>query len=135
MIGWESDNNTVGPIAVAAKQSLLRLIPYIIPTDSDETSLYRLVLEHGDFGIHNMSITNDANGLPLVTSLYDWETGCIVPAILSDPLMAVEVDLVTNEKAAPSFTRVSDDATPDELTEYLTCATQYFKVHISFKHE
>jgi len=32
-----------------------------------------------------MSITIDANGQPFVTSLYDWETGCIVPAILSDP--------------------------------------------------
>ena len=67
MIGWESDNNTVGPIAAAAKQSLLRLIPHIMPTDNDENSLYRLVLEHGDFGIHNMSITMDDNGLPLVT--------------------------------------------------------------------
>lgn len=127
MIGWEDDNNTVGPIAVAAKQSLLRLIPHIVPLDSDETSLYRLVLDHGDFGIHNMSITMDANGLPLVTSLYDWETGCIVPAILSDPLMAVTVDLVTNEKAAPSITRVSDDKTPDELAQYMTWATQYFE--------
>lgn len=72
MIGWEDDNNTVGPIAAAAKQSLLRLIPHIMPADSDQTSLYRLVLEHGDFGIHNMSITMDANGQPLVTSLYDW---------------------------------------------------------------
>ena len=89
MIGWEDDNNTVGPITTAAKQSLLRLIPHIMPTDSDQTSLYHLVLEHSDFGIHNISITMDANGQPLVTSLYDWETGCIVPAILSDPLMAV----------------------------------------------
>lgn len=111
MIGWEDDNNTVGPIAAAAKQSLLRLIPHIMPADSDQTSLYRLVLEHGDFGIHNMSITMDANGQPLVTSLYDWETGCIVPAILSDPLMAVWVDLVTDENVAPSFIRVPDDAT------------------------
>jgi hypothetical protein len=75
MLGWEDDNNTVGPIAAAAKQSLLRLIPHIMPTDNDENSLYRLVLEHGDFGIHNMSITMDDNGLPFVTSLYDWETG------------------------------------------------------------
>ena len=50
-------------------------------------------------GIYNLSITENANGLPLVTSVYDWETACIVPAILSDPLTAVEVDLVTNEDA------------------------------------
>lgn len=133
MIGWEDDNNTVGPIAAAAKQSLLRLIPHIMPAESDQTSLYRLVLDHGDFGIHNMSITMDANGQPLVTSLYDWETGCIVPAILSDPLMAVAVDLVTDKNATPSITRVSDDATPDDRAQYMTWARQYFKVRPSFK--
>jgi hypothetical protein len=111
MIGWEDDNASVGPIAAAAKQSLIRPIPHHSLHD-DGKGLYRLVLEHGDFGVHNMSITEDANGLPLVTSVYDWETACIVPAILSDPLMAVEVDLATNEDAAPSFTRVSDYATP-----------------------
>ena len=103
MIGWESDNTTVGPAAAAARQSLLQPIPHIIPLHDDGKGLYRFILEHGDFGIHNMSITEDANSLPLVTSVYDWETACIVPAILSDPSMAVEVDLVTNEDAAPSF--------------------------------
>ena len=134
MIGWEDDNNTVGPIAAAAKQSFLRLIPYIIPVDNNRASLYRLVLEHGDFGIHNMSIILDANGQPLVTSLYDWEVGCIVPAILSDPLMAVWVDLVTDENAAPSFVRVPDDATPDDHAQFMTWARQYFEVRPSFKH-
>ncbi|POR33051.1 Uncharacterized protein TPAR_06751 [Tolypocladium paradoxum] len=128
MIGWEDDNNTVGPIAAAAKQILLRLIPHIMPADGDQTPLYRLVLDHGDFGIHNMSITMAANGQPLVTSLYDWETGCIVPAILSDPLMAVTVDLVTEENAAPSITRVPNDATPSDRAEYMTWARQYFEV-------
>ena len=65
------DNVTVGPIAAAAKQSLLRLIPHIMPTDNDQTSLYFLVLDHGDFGIHNMSIAVDVNGQRVVTSLYD----------------------------------------------------------------
>ncbi|PUU77943.1 3-hydroxybutyryl-CoA dehydratase [Tuber borchii] len=128
MIGWESDNVTVGPIAAAAKQSLLRLIPHIIPADNDQTSLYRLVLDHGDFGIHNMSIMVDTNGQPLVTSLYDWETGCIVPAILSDPMMAVDVDLVTDENAAPSLMGVPDYSTLDDRAEYMTWATQYFMV-------
>ena len=128
MIGWESDNEIVGPIAAAAKQSLLRLVPHIMPADSGQTSLYRLVLEHGDFGIHNMSITMDANGQPLVTSLYDWETGYIVPAILSDPEMAVIVDLTTDENAAPSITRVLDDATADDRVLYMTWARQYIKV-------
>jgi len=132
MIGWESDNVTVGPIAAAAKQSLLRLIPHIMPADNDQPYLYRLVLDHGDFGIHNMSITVDANGQPLVTSLYDWETGCIVPAILSDPFIAVTVDLVTDENAAPSFIRVPHDATLDDRAEYMAWARQYFKVRSLF---
>jgi len=132
MIGWESDNVTVGPIAAAAKQSLLRLIPHITPADNDQPSLYSLVLDHGDFGIHNMSITVDANGQPLITSLYDWETGCIVPAILSDPMMAVTVDLITDENATPSFIRVPDHATLDNRAEYMTWARQYFKVRSSF---
>jgi hypothetical protein len=85
-----------------------------MPADSGQTSLYRLVLEYGDFGIYNISIIIDTNGQPLVTSLYDWETGCIVPAILSDPLMAVIVDLVIDENTAPSFIRVPDNATPDD---------------------
>jgi hypothetical protein len=91
-----------------------------MPADRDQTSFYRLVLDHGDFGIHNMSITRDANGQPLVTSLYDWETGCIAPAILSDPLMAVVADLVADENAAPSFTRVSDYATLEDRVQYMT---------------
>lgn len=93
-----------------------------MPGDDDQNSLYRLVLNHGDFGIHNMSIKIDTSGQPLVTSLYDWETGCIVPAILSDPLMAVIVDLVTDENATPSITRVPHDATPGDLAEYMTWA-------------
>jgi hypothetical protein len=132
MIGWEDDNAIVGPVAAAAKQSLLQLIPHIIPLHDDGKGLYRLVLEHGDFGIHNMSIANDANGLPLVTSVYDWETACIVPAILSDPLMAVEVDLVTNEDAAPSLTRVSKNATPTDLKKYTIWSEQYFTVRTFF---
>ncbi|TQS33396.1 hypothetical protein Golomagni_06261, partial [Golovinomyces magnicellulatus] len=127
MIGWESDNNTVGPIAADAKQKLLRAIPCIIPEDDGQGDLFRLVLEHGDFGIHNMSITRDADSSPTITSIYDLETACITPAILSDPLMAVIVDLVTDKNANPSITRVEDDETPTELEEYQTWAKQYIE--------
>jgi hypothetical protein len=106
-----------------------------MPRDGDQTSLYRLVLDQRDFGIHNMSITKDVNGQPLVTSLCDWETGRIRPAILSGPLMAVTVDLVTGEIAAPSITRLSDDdAAPDNHAQYMAWARRYFKVRTSFKH-
>ncbi|KAM3444756.1 hypothetical protein NHJ13734_001106 [Beauveria thailandica] len=128
MIGWESDNNTVGPIAAEAKQSLLRLIPHIMPVDSNQASpYYRLVLEHDDFGIHNMSITRETDGKPLVTSLFDWETGCIVLAILSDPLMAVAVDLVADENARPSITRVPSDANPSDRVQYIEYTKHYFE--------
>ena len=136
MIGWEDDNNTVGPIAAAAKQSLLRFIPHTMPagSDSDQSSFYRLVIEHGDFGIHNMSISTDADGQPLITSVYDWEVASIVPAILSDPIMSVIVDLVTDEDAVPSITRVDDDTTPDEHAEYMTWTRQYFKARSWLQH-
>ncbi|KAI0107227.1 3-hydroxybutyryl-CoA dehydratase [Nemania sp. FL0031] len=127
MIGWESDNCTVGPIAAAAKQSLLRLVPYIMPTDDNQNLLYRLVLEHGDFGVHNMSIKTGTSQ-PRVTSLYDWETGYIVPAILSVPSMTVTVDLVADENACPLITRVPRDATPHDIAEYKTWAKHYFKI-------
>ena len=128
MIGWEDDHNTVGPIALQAKQSLLRFIPHIMPAGRDESFLYRLVLDHGDFGIHNMLITVDAAKQPQITSLYEWETGCIIPAILSDPEMALWVDLVTDENGAPSITRVPEDKPPAFSEEFMAYARQYVKV-------
>ncbi|MCJ1463902.1 hypothetical protein MMC07_002511 [Pseudocyphellaria aurata] len=128
MIGWEDDEETVGPIALAAKRSLLRAIPHIMPLESTEVSLYRLVLEHGDFGIHNASITKDVNGEPLVTSLYDWETACIVPALLFDVLVAVSpVDLTTDEEGGPCVTRLPENPTSIELETYATWAQHYIK--------
>lgn len=133
MIGWESDNETVGPVALAAKRSLLRALPQIMPPENADQSFYRLVLEYGDFGIHHTLIKTDANGEPLVTSLYDWETGCLVPAILSDPLVAViPVDLITDETAGPSITRIPQGATPSDLETYAVWARHYIKVHSLF---
>ncbi|KAL8781353.1 MAG: hypothetical protein Q9213_006042 [Squamulea squamosa] len=117
MIGWEDDQETVGPIHLAAKQSLLRVIPHIMSEESAD--LYRLVLEHGDFGIHNASITTNVNGGPLVTSLYDWETACIVPALLSDPLVAVyPIDLIAGEAGEPCVTRIPQTLTATNLETY-----------------
>lgn len=136
MIGWDSDEETVGPIAFAAKQSLLCAIPHIMPLESTEVSLYRLVLEHGDFGIHNTTITKDVNGEPLVTSLYDWETGCIVPALLSDTNVAAgPVDLITDEEGGPCVTRIPKDSTSMELETYALWARNYIKVRCHVKME
>ena len=128
-MGFEDDNYTVTPIVAAAKRSLLRVLPYILPADSRPPTLYRLVLEHGDFGIHNMSITFDDDQNPLVTSLYDWEAGNIVPAILSDPMMSLYVDLIEDNNFASSVSREDEFATPKEHAEHMRCARVYFKVN------
>ena len=128
-IGWESDEETVGPRALSAKESFLRAIPYLLPIQSDSgPSLYRPVLEHGDFGIHNTSIAQDMYGEPLVTSLYDWETGCIVPAVLSDPMVAVGVDLTAGKDGKPSVTQVPEDSTNSEIEMYAGWACHYIEV-------
>lgn len=132
MIGWESDEETVGPVALAAKQSLLRAIPHLLPPDTPDASLYRLVLEHGDFGIHNATITRQASGEPLVTSLFDWETACIWPALLSDPLVAAgPVGLVVDEDGGPLVTRLPRDATRADLETYAAWAKHYIRVTYS----
>jgi hypothetical protein len=41
---------------------------------------------------------------------------------------------VTDENAAPSMTRVSDDATTEGRAQYMKCARQYFKVRSSSGH-
>jgi hypothetical protein len=125
-IGWPSDEATVGPVAYKAKDSLLRLVPHILPLDTSAPSLYRLVLEHGDWGIHNMTITDDDESRPLVTSVYDWETGCIWPAIFSDPLMAIYCDLTTDDHAEAAITRVDDDEGPEIRAQYMGWSRHYF---------
>ena len=80
MIGWEDDEETVGPAASSAKQSLLRVVPSILPPEDAGGRLYRHVLEHGGYGVHNVSVSTSPNCSPLVTSLFDWETACIAPA-------------------------------------------------------
>ena len=66
--------------------------------------------------------------------LYDWKTASILPAILSNLLMAVGINLVTDPNTAPLLTLVPDYITPDSRAEYMTWARQYFKVSSSFKH-
>lgn len=131
MIGWEDDKETVGPVALAAKESLLRAIPLILPEEDTSNSLYRFVLDHGDYGIHNASVAVGADGKPKVTSLFDWETGIIVPAILSYPEVAVAgVDLTTDNLGTPSVSRLPNVATENELREYAAWAHHYVQVSV-----
>lgn len=82
-----------------------------------------------------MSIILDANGRPLATSVYDWEISCILPAILSDPLMKVGLDLMEDKNGDPSITEEVEDATPEDHTEHMGCARVYYKVCSAFKHD
>lgn len=107
-IGWEEDKLTVGPLAAAAKQSLLCLIPLILPEGDDEV-LYRLVLQHDDFGLHNISVDVDEAGELSLTSVYDWETGCIIPVILTEIEFSIAgCDLIVDENGEPSVHFRSD---------------------------
>ncbi|KIK61131.1 hypothetical protein GYMLUDRAFT_73533 [Collybiopsis luxurians FD-317 M1] len=127
MIGWEDDHEVVGPVAYAAKQSLLRLLPYIVPrlkNLEEEEAIYRLVLDHGDWGIHNMTITPAGD----ITSVFDWDVGSITPALLSDPLMAILVDLVTDGNGAPTIIRTHPTHTEAEQKYFQKCSEHYFKV-------
>ena len=115
----------------ATRRSLLLLVPKILPKSTkrlSEAELYRLVLDHGDFGMHNMTIWVDVEGQPHVTSVYDWEGGSIVPAILSEPKMVTTVDLVVDEKGEPSISRWGDGDTPANMAEYRSWTTEYYKV-------
>lgn len=107
-IGWEEDKLTVGPLAAAAKQSLLCLIPLILP-EGDNEVLYRLVLQHDDFGLHNISVDVDEAGELSLTSVYDWETGCIIPVILTEIEFSIAgCDLIVDENGEPSVHFRSD---------------------------
>lgn len=110
---------TISPWVPLLRQAVSPTSPLLnLPADSDKISLYRLVLERGDFGIHNLLIKLDANSRPLVTSVYNWETGCILPAILSDPLMRVKFDLAEDKNGNPSITGTEEDTTPEDRVEH-----------------
>ncbi|KAH0586785.1 hypothetical protein H2248_005636 [Termitomyces sp. 'cryptogamus'] len=101
IIEWEDDNATIGPIAAKAKESLLRLVHHILPADNEKSSFYRMVSDHGDFGIH-MSIKLD-NHL-----LHRFMTG------------------KWDENAAPAMTRIDEDA-KEYREECMSWSRQYFK--------
>lgn len=129
IIGWPDGKEVVGSIALAAKHSLIRAIPYIMPLEDSSSSLYRFVLEHGNFGIHHTSIAIDANLDPQVTSLYDWQEACIVPALLSDPeVRVIPIDLIAGDLGEACITRAPAISTATDREEYTAWAEHYFQV-------
>lgn len=97
----------------------------------NDPQIYRLVLEHGDFGIHNMTIDMTANG-PKVTSLFDWETGHIIPALLSDTEVAVVRDLRADGQGNIQVLRLLEDDTAEDIARFEMWAKTYVDVSHSF---
>ena len=55
-------------------KALEELVPHLLPNPSseeDESTLYRFVLDHGDFGIHNMTISQTDTDDMRITSVFD----------------------------------------------------------------
>lgn len=74
----------------------LRVVPATIhlPVDDHEIEPYRFVLEHGDYGIDSMAIIPDS-------PKGDREIAHVIPALLSDPEVAVTVDLGVDLYSVP----------------------------------
>jgi hypothetical protein len=113
--GCVEDGLFVGPRTAAAKRSVLRLLPTILPPEEDDPQIYRLVLEHGDFGIHNMTMDLTANG-PKVTSVFDRETGNIV--LLSDTEIAVTCDLGADGSGGVQILRLLEVDTLESIGHF-----------------
>lgn len=117
---------------VATVRGILHwLVPRVLPHAGNglsEAALYRLVLDHGDFGMHNMTIATDKQGWPWITSVYDWEGASIVPAVLSEPKMVVTADLVLDDEGEPTVSRWGDGDSLPRMDEYLGWSREYYRV-------
>jgi hypothetical protein len=78
--------------------------------------------------MHNMTVAMNQDNMPQVTSVYDWEGGRVVPAILSEPKMVVTVDLVVDESGLASISRWGDGDSPDKMAAYQEWTCEYYKV-------
>lgn len=128
--GLETDDSIMSRTREATRQSLRRLLPWILPQSASpliEAALYRFVLDHGDFGMHNMTVAMNEDNMPQVTSVYDWEGGRVVPTILSEPKMVVTVDLVVDESGLASIGRWGDGDSPDKMAAYQEWTCEYYK--------
>ncbi|KAK5135607.1 hypothetical protein LTR08_005087 [Meristemomyces frigidus] len=94
MMGWESDKEVVGPVVFAVKSSVLGLMAHVLPPEDPRAPLYRLVLDHVDYGIHNMVMaTDDVGGTRMILVLGLGDCGCCA----RDPRMAMSMDCESDE--------------------------------------
>ncbi|CAJ0538698.1 Ff.00g066830.m01.CDS01 [Fusarium sp. VM40] len=129
ILGWPRDKVIIGRKALDTKEALLRLIPIILP-HGDEAVLYRPVLQHNDFGVHN--ILNDIIGLDhtRITSVFDWETGSIVPFLFSEITFSIAgCDLILDENGEASVhIRSKLAGEPKERVKNQAYSTEFRKI-------
>jgi hypothetical protein len=119
-----------GHVGLQVKDSLLRALPLILPEESPSTQLYRFVLEHNEFGVHKTTVAAGIDGLPQVTSLFDWEYGRIVPALAVDPTVQLDcVDLCVDQHGQPGFWPQGGVAPQDEHMMWAEVYVQVRKFH------
>lgn len=106
---------------------LLRVIPYILPKVDGE-SLYRLVLQHDDLRLHNMSIFVNGSGQATVTSIYDWQTANIVSDF---DFSTAGCDLRVDDAGRPwVHTRSPSEAGAERLAKNQQHSEDFLKVSI-----
>jgi hypothetical protein len=132
--GKEKNDTSLKATFACTRQALLELVPRILPKPRKQAAkdaLYRFVLDHGDFGMHNMTVAMDNDRKPYITSVFDWEGGSVVPALLSEPKMVTTVDLIIDENGDPSIGRWGDGDSPDKMKQYRKWTKRYYKVSCS----
>lgn len=126
-------SESMSPRLRSARESLLRLLPLCVPRPANglgEHDLYRFVLNHGDFGMHNMTIAKDDAEEPFITAVFDWEGASIVPAMLAEPKMVITADLVIDNEGHPSIGRWGDGDSPDKMAEYRAWSLEFYHVRL-----
>ncbi|RMJ18142.1 hypothetical protein CDV36_002187 [Fusarium kuroshium] len=112
-IGWSNGEETVGPKALAAKKSLLRLIPLIL-LEGNEAVLYRPVLQHNNFSADNILNLVCETGETSITSVFGWEAGTIVPLILSEVMFVNGFLLTIDAHGKPATLPLSSNLSRPE---------------------
>ncbi|UPL02379.1 hypothetical protein LCI18_013313 [Fusarium solani-melongenae] len=84
---------------------------------------------HDDFGIHNMLNLVTESGQTSITSLFDWETGCVVPVVLSKIVFFIAGgDLTIDENGEPSvYIRPGWSPKPEELAKNQGYSAEFLK--------
>lgn len=133
-IGWESDNDFVTAPVLESKATILEALSYIMPPELPDNSLYRFVLEHEDYGLHNiLAEEQEDDGVPRITALFDWDTACIWPALLSNPLVKLPgIEVTVDKDGNPALSYFSNIEKVEDLEKYGNWARRYVEDLFTF---